>query len=103
MVQALTFQQLAACLVHAVKELTMYVKGETETMSDKVIEEKIKVIHDIVSLGFSIPQNMAIAILQVLVELMTEKLALEKDFIILNGLKLIKDMYRQISFDKKIN
>ena len=81
----------------------MFVKGETETMSDKMIEEKIKVIHDIVSLGFSIPQNMAIAILQVLVELMTEKLVLEKDFIILNGLKLIKDMYKQISLDEKIN
>ena len=72
-------------------------------MSDKEIEEKIKVVHDIVSLGFSIPQNMAIAIMSVLVELITDKLKLEKDFVISNALKLIKDMYKNISKDPKIN
>jgi hypothetical protein len=67
---------LAACLVHAVKELTVYVKEDGSTLSDKQIEEKVEVIHNIVSLGFSIPKNMALAILHVLIELITDKLPL---------------------------
>ena len=100
--QALTFQQLAACLVHAVKELTIYVKGDGPQLTDKDIEEKVQVIHNIVSLGFSIPQTMALAILHVLVELVTDKLPLEKDFVIAKALRLIRDVYSAVGRDPKV-
>jgi hypothetical protein len=86
-----------------VKELTVFIQGEGPVLSDKQIEEKIEVIHNIVSLGFSIPQNMALAIIHVLVELVTDKLPFEKDFILGKALTLLKDVYRQVSCDPKIN
>ena len=49
--QAMSFQQLAACLVHAVKELTLFTQEEV-SLNDKQVEEKIAIIHNIVSLGF---------------------------------------------------
>jgi hypothetical protein len=54
----------------------------------------VQVIHNIVSLGFSIPQTMALAILHVMVEIIIDKLSIEKDFIIAKTLRLIKDVYR---------
>lgn len=71
-------------------------------LTDKQIEEKVEVTHNIVSLGFSIPSTMALAIIHVLVELITDKLAVEKDFIIGKAIKLIKDVYRAIGKDPKI-
>jgi hypothetical protein len=103
MAHAMTFQQLAACLVHAVKELTLFVNNEGPPLTDKQIEEKLEVVHNIVSLGFSIPLNMALAVVNMLVQLVTDKLALEKDFILMNALKLLTEFYRQISKDPKVD
>ena len=71
-------------------------------MNDKQIEEKIGVIHNIAALGFSIPANMAMAIIHVMVELITDKLPLEKDFLLTKALVLLKSIYLQLSRDPKI-
>ena len=65
----LSFAQLAGTLVSAVKDLSSVAKGELK-MKDKQLEQKLDTVNQVMSLGFSMPSNMALSMHQILVQLL---------------------------------
>ena len=62
----LSFAQLAGVLVSSVKHLSSVAKGE-QKLHDKDFEQKLQVIDQVMSLGFTMPMNMALSMHQILV------------------------------------
>ena len=85
----LSFVQLAGVLVQAVKDLSSVAKGES-SLADKEFEQKLDVITQVMSLGFTMPANMGLSMHQILVQvLVAERIDFSKDFLISKVLDLI--------------
>ena len=98
--QVLSFAQLAGVLVAAVKELANVAKGE-QTLKDKELEQKLDIVNQVMSLGFSMPPNMALSMHQILVQLLiTERIDLTKDFLITKVLGLISKVMTALRLSK---
>ena len=64
--EVLSFAQLAGTLVSSVKDLSKVASGES-TLADKELEQKVDIVTQVMSLGFSMPKNMALSMHQILV------------------------------------
>ena len=64
--EVMSFAQLAGFLVSSVKDLSAVASGEL-TLVDKELEKKFDIVTQVMSLGFSMPKNMALSMHQILV------------------------------------
>jgi len=90
----LTFQQLALHLVQAVKTLSLFAQGQSG-LADKEAEQRLTEVTNIVALGFKMPSNMAISLVQILSILVVDKIPIEKDFLLVKALDLLQKVTRQ--------
>lgn len=90
----MTFQQLALHLVQAVKTLSLFAQGQSG-LADKEAEQRLTEVTNIVALGFKMPSNMAISLVQILSILVVDKIPIEKDFLLVKALDLLQKVTRQ--------
>lgn len=56
----LSFTQLAGTLVSSVRDLSTVAKGEAK-FNDRELEQRLDVVKQVMSLGFTMPSNMALS------------------------------------------
>ena len=96
----LSFAQLAGVLVQSVKTLSAVAKGD-QKLQDKEFEQKLQVIDQVMSLGFTMPVNMALSMHQILVQLLVlERIDISKDFLINKVLHLINKVLLELKKQK---
>jgi len=89
-------------LVSSVKSLQQLAQhGSQIQMKDKEIEEKLDVVRNVAALGFAMPSNMAISLLQIISQLLSsQKIPPSKDFLVFKALALLAEI---LSSCKKAN
>lgn len=98
--EVLSFTQLAGVLVSSVKDLSLVAKGDSR-LQDKELEQKLEVINQVMSLGFTMPANMALSMHSILVQLLVaERIDVAKDFLVTKTLQLINKVLIEIRKQK---
>ena len=94
--EVLSFTQLAGVLVSSVKDLSSVAKGDSK-LSDKELEQRLDIVTQVMSLGFTMPTNMALSMYQILVQLLlAERIEASKDFIINKVLQLVSKILQEL-------
>ncbi len=71
------------------KTLSLYAQGQAG-LADKEAEQRLTEVTNIVALGFKMPPNMAISLIQILSKLVVDTIPVEKDFLIIKAIDLLQ-------------
>ena len=74
--------------MQAVKTLSLFAQGQSG-LADKEAEQRLTEVTNIVALGFKMPSNMAISLVQILSILVVDTIPIEKDFLLVKALDLL--------------
>lgn len=104
------FQQLALLLIQTTKILQIYANAPPSTAhgpqgisSDKDLEQKFKVMKEILEFGFKIPANIYKSILLTLLQILTSRLDLAKDFLVIKLLSILETLFDAQNSGELIN
>ncbi|CDW82379.1 UNKNOWN [Stylonychia lemnae] len=89
--QALQFQKLALILVQTVKSLQNYSRS-LEELNDQDLEKRLIAVMDIIGLKFTMPNNITVSIIKILVSILINKIDSKKDFLIFRVLDIVESM-----------